>query len=236
MLGIKETMNKSIEILEEAISDVGYWRWWAEKLPDVFQVEFGGVQLWNPPTNPDGPPSGIVALRFIKPTVIAFLTENGASDIQDDWPASLHDDSIDSFTVDCDRFTFTSETEISETLQNCSVELKFGTQEDLYSLNSPVKLAFRAENVGLRIEQHRCRHDDKSEGEIGHDAANNRTDGEHIEAVRRSHRKRNKFGHRFEKLIGRRPVDNLRQTCPGEIAHLQSYPEARCILAKGGAY
>ena len=151
MLGIKETMNKSIEILEEAISDVGYWRWWAEKLPDVFQVEFGGVQLWNPPTNPDGPPSGIVALRFIKPTVIAFLTENGASDIQDNWPASLHDDSIDSFTVDCDRFTFTSETEISETLQNCSVELKFGTQEDLYSLNSPVKLAFRAENVGLLV-------------------------------------------------------------------------------------
>src|SRR5262245_35039291 len=50
--------------LESAISDLGCWTWWAANLPSAFQVEFGGTQLWNPPSGEGQPPSSRIALRF----------------------------------------------------------------------------------------------------------------------------------------------------------------------------
>lgn len=69
-------MTDHLTTLEQAISDVGYWRWWADALPDVFQVEFGGVQLHFPPASPEEPPNDVVALRLYqrKLTVCRFHT------------------------------------------------------------------------------------------------------------------------------------------------------------------
>ncbi len=79
-------MNTKHTILEGAISDVGYWSWWAEELPKVFQVEFGGTQFWNPPSSSDAPPSGQIALRFNTPKFISFLTkEDSPESLPSDW-------------------------------------------------------------------------------------------------------------------------------------------------------
>ena len=49
--------QEHISILESAISDVGHWTWWTQHFPESFQMEFGGVLLWNPPTAEGKPPS-----------------------------------------------------------------------------------------------------------------------------------------------------------------------------------
>ena len=65
-----------LETLAEAISDVGYWTWWAEKLPEVFQIEFGGSQLYFPATSPDTPPQSKVAVQFRQPTSVSFIARS----------------------------------------------------------------------------------------------------------------------------------------------------------------
>jgi hypothetical protein len=67
-------VNEHLTALESAISDVGHWTWWTANLPDTFQVEFNGTQLWNPPLGEGKPPSGQIALRFRKPRRVYFLT------------------------------------------------------------------------------------------------------------------------------------------------------------------
>jgi hypothetical protein len=143
-------MSEHLTILEGAIADVGYWRWWAEKLPNAFQVEFGGVQLWNPPTEVDGPPSGVVALRFGNPTVIVFLTSNEAT-LQTDWRLALHEDRIEPFSISHDALTFQSEELLAEILIGSTAEYILGSEPDLVQNTSPVKLAFRAGSVGLVV-------------------------------------------------------------------------------------
>src|SRR5215475_13507012 len=73
-IAAEQLMNRWLDTLAEAISDVGYWQWWAENLPQHFQVEFGGTQLWNAPMAVGEPPSGQIALRFINPKSMSFLT------------------------------------------------------------------------------------------------------------------------------------------------------------------
>jgi hypothetical protein len=144
-------MKNYINILESAISDVGYWRWWAEKLPDVFQIEFGGVQLWNPPSKTGSPPSGIVAIRFNNPSVVAFLTKNDAIDLPNDWKTLLHEDKIEPFNLDCENFTLCSEEEIEEIIKQCKPDFIIGGSEDLLSINAPIKLAFLTIKVGIIV-------------------------------------------------------------------------------------
>jgi hypothetical protein len=143
-------MSEHLTILEGAIADVGYWRWWAEKLPNAFQVEFGGVQLWNPPTEDDGPPSGVVALRFGNPTVIAFLTSSEAT-LPTEWRFALHNDQIEPFSISHDALTLQSEELLTEILAGCTAEYILGSEHDLVQNTAPIKLAFRAGPVGLVV-------------------------------------------------------------------------------------
>jgi hypothetical protein len=143
-------MSEHLSILENAIADVGYWRWWAEKLPTAFQVEFGGVQLWNPPTEEDGSPCGVVAIRFGQPTAVAFLTSLEA-ELPQDWKTALHEDRIDPFDVGHDQLTLQSETLFHEVIAGCKYEYIIGTESDLLADTAPVKLAFRAGPVGLAV-------------------------------------------------------------------------------------
>ena len=144
-------MSESLAALESAISDVGYWRWWAEELPVVFQVEFGGVQLWNPPTQGDGPPSSIVALRFHRPSVVAFLTDPEAADAAPDWRQALHEDRLEPPAVSYEHFTLTSEEAFQEIVSHCQAELLAGTHADLADTAPGVRLAFRAGAFGLAL-------------------------------------------------------------------------------------
>ena len=74
------------EVLEDALSDVGIWRWWTERLPDAFQLEFLGAQLRRQLTAAAGPTEP-VAVRFDKPSVVAFLSRDPA--LPPDWPELL---------------------------------------------------------------------------------------------------------------------------------------------------
>jgi hypothetical protein len=143
-------MSKHLSILESAIADVGYWRWWTEKLPTAFQVEFGGVQLWNPPTEANGPPSGVVALRFGQPTVIAFLTASETT-APPDWRIALHEDRIEPFSVSHDALTLQSEELLAEVLAGSTAEYILGSELELVRNTAPVMLAFRAGPVGLVV-------------------------------------------------------------------------------------
>ena len=97
-------MNRqTLEILEAAISDVGIWTWWVSG-EDFIQTEFYGVQLFNSPRSESSPPSGQLALRFIKPQLIVTL-ERG--DVETAWYEQLNSDEIDGFTVNHDQFTMT---------------------------------------------------------------------------------------------------------------------------------
>ena len=100
-------MSEYLPALESAISDVGCWTWWTANLPATFQVEFGGVQLWNPPRGEGQPPSSQVALRFRKPRLVYFLTL--AEGVPADWPEQLQLDKLEPPGVGHSAFTLTSD-------------------------------------------------------------------------------------------------------------------------------
>ncbi len=99
-------MSEYLSVLESAISDVGHWTWWTAILPDTFQVEFDGTQLWSPPLREGQPPSGQIALLFRKPRLVYFVTLSDA--VPEDWPDRLQKDELGSFGVNHEEFTLTS--------------------------------------------------------------------------------------------------------------------------------
>jgi hypothetical protein len=62
-----------LDLLADAISDVGYWQRWTAHLPDSVQLEFGGVQLAVIETGMPVPrPIHPLILRFIRPSCVVF--------------------------------------------------------------------------------------------------------------------------------------------------------------------
>jgi hypothetical protein len=101
----------ALDILKSAITDVGYWSWWDTRFFDVFQIEFGGVQLRGLPQKDGEPPPGQVALRFSEPESVSFLTRRAdagskrsarPADLPQDWPDRLHKDAIKPFGLASD--------------------------------------------------------------------------------------------------------------------------------------
>jgi hypothetical protein len=148
-------MSDHLSTLEEAISDVGYWRWWAEALPDIFQIEFGGVQLHFPPDSPSHPPNNVVALRFFEPSVVAFLTDADAKHTAQDWRHALHEDRIEPFSVNHELFTLTSEDVLREVVSGCRIEYAHGSEIGNATKEAPVLLGFRAQEVGFVVRAKR---------------------------------------------------------------------------------
>lgn len=91
-----DSQKKVLAILANAISDVGYWSYWLEHFPDLFQLEFRGVLLWNPPIKEGKPPSGQIALLFQEPYSVDFLTfSNSAGNMPPDWPQLMSQDKLE---------------------------------------------------------------------------------------------------------------------------------------------
>lgn len=148
-------MDDRLSILEAAISNVGYWRWWSQRLPESFQVEFGGVQLWTPLSDEGSPQPGLFALRFHAPSVVAFLTDASAADVPGDWPERLHDDKIEPFSITYEAFFLGSKGDTSDLIENCAIDMRVGTEADLTATPAGVRLAFRAGPVGLIVHAER---------------------------------------------------------------------------------
>ena len=142
-------MEQPLKVLETAIADVGYWRWWTSQLPGAVQLEFGGTQLWFSPTSPDQAPSGLVAIRLRNPLLVAFLTAKPAK-LPDDWPAAMQRDECEPFTVEHDRFTLTSHDDAAAYLaEAASVQALVGTPSDLPKYRGKAILAFWSGPVGF---------------------------------------------------------------------------------------
>jgi len=140
-------MREAFEILEDAITDCGYWRWWTANLPASFQVEFGGVQLFQPPSEASRSPSGIYALRFMQPRKVEFL--DFAADIEEDWFSLLQADKITPPSLGRDQFIL-GDADRAEQLRQQAVHahLHFTSPDS----GGQVHLAFRAgQSFGLFV-------------------------------------------------------------------------------------
>lgn len=144
-------MNEHLPVLESAISDVGCWTWWAADLPKVFQVEFGWVQLWNPPSGEGKPPSNRIALRFRQPRLVYFLTL--ADGVAEDWPDRLHQDELEPFHVDHNAFTLTAAELCRELVEKAGEIRALAGESGNTSLPSAGEafLGFRAGPAGLVV-------------------------------------------------------------------------------------
>ncbi len=144
-------MIENLEILSAAISDVGYWKWWVAKLPQAFQIEFGGVLLWSPPQEEGHPPGGIFALRFKEPVSVSFL--DFSTDLPADWIQQFHDDKLEPFTVEYGSFGFNQETLISDLLKKAVKVTQFhGVEINSQEwVKAKLKLGFAAHEVGLIV-------------------------------------------------------------------------------------
>ena len=141
-------MESPLRILETAISDVGYWRWWTSNLPDAIQLEFGGTQLYFPPASPGQLTSGLLAVRLRKPVAAFFLTRKSAG-VPDDWPEAMARDELEPFNLD-DRFTFTSHDDAARYLAEAgSLKSLVGSESDLSKHRDKALLAFEAGRVGF---------------------------------------------------------------------------------------
>src|SRR5262245_28581037 len=122
------TMAAYLDVLSEAISDVGYWRWWSAQFPEFIQLEFGGTQLWNPPEQEGKPPSGLIALRFTNPVSVSFLTHRDApSDFPQNWAELLGNDTLEPITITYDSFGFNNPSLIEKlSRESKQVDTSFG--------------------------------------------------------------------------------------------------------------
>ena len=96
--------KKTLDILSDAISDVGSWQWW-HTVQDLFQLEFCDVMLYDETTSEKAPHSSMIALRFIDHSFAVFL-DNLEEEQGKKWYDRFHDDEILTFPLDAYEFSF----------------------------------------------------------------------------------------------------------------------------------
>ena len=89
-----------LDALEEAISDVGSWAGWKADLPDLLELTFKDVEIWEAP--PDGaPPPNRATILLEQPLRLAFLTRKDApGDLDPAWADKLGNGIGASFGLD----------------------------------------------------------------------------------------------------------------------------------------
>jgi hypothetical protein len=135
----RETLN----IIANAISDVGYWRWWITK-NDTCQIEFGGVRLLNNDTINRESKSAVIALQYSKNSFLIFFDK--FEEIE--WHKKLQNDEIEPFTVDDDSFIFNDYNSINEIEKEYQKKIIIKADKMGHIKNS---LLFKAGNVAVAI-------------------------------------------------------------------------------------
>ena len=100
------------DILNKAITDVGYWQWWDEQEGD-YMVEFGGVLLYDDTRRGKTPRSSTIALGFYNNAFLIFLD----NDAQPKWYELLLNDAVDPFTMDPGSLVFDDKEHACDLLQ-----------------------------------------------------------------------------------------------------------------------
>ena len=96
--------KKTLDILAEAISDVGSWQWWYEA-ENMLQLEFCDVMLYDETTPEKGPHSSVLALRFFGKPFAVFLDDR-EEDGEKTWIERFIDDEIAAFPLDAYELVF----------------------------------------------------------------------------------------------------------------------------------
>lgn len=96
----KETLN----ILADAISEVGVWQWWQTGEEGV-QLEFGGVTLYDETKAEKAPHSSTIALRF-RGNAFAFFLDDLEEDGEKKWYERFQADEIAYFPIETFDFIF----------------------------------------------------------------------------------------------------------------------------------
>lgn len=104
-----EFTRNTLNILADAISDIGSWQWW-EIGDDMVQMEFCDVQLYDDSKAEKEAHSSTIAVRFYGNTFAVFL-----DNIEDEeWPYKLYNDNIapfplETYELDFDNVKFAKE-------------------------------------------------------------------------------------------------------------------------------
>jgi hypothetical protein len=151
----KEPLTEPIilDILSNAICDVGYWSWWTTDLPAIIQIEFGGTQLYFPPADNSQPPLTQIAIQFRNPKSISFLTRREIESDNQNWFNDLHDDKMEAPTCSYDFFTFTDNllmTEIINEAKTIKTIHGYSPTDNLFQ-SEKYKLVFWAGDYGFAV-------------------------------------------------------------------------------------
>ena len=99
-------MNKdTLNILSDAISDVGSWRWWYTE-DDMFQIEFCDIQFYDDSKpEKDSHSLDVLAIRFTGNCFAVFM-DNYDSETDRNWYERLHNDELAPFAIETYEFGF----------------------------------------------------------------------------------------------------------------------------------
>lgn len=146
--------DSPLKVLERAISDVGQWTWWTGDPTGEVQLEFAGVQLWFAPLDAGQPPSGQVALRFLKPTAVLFISRSDDPALNNhDWPARFQADELGAFTIGYDEFSLTDRATAMSLIGNAThvIELVGERPRETEFDDKNAWIAFWAGPIGVAV-------------------------------------------------------------------------------------
>ena len=99
--------KKALDILADAISDIGSWQWWHLE-DDMLQLEFRDVLLYDASkAEKDTHTMDVIAVRFFG-NVFAVFLDNLDEDGEKPWYERLYDDEIPAFECDGYELEFDS--------------------------------------------------------------------------------------------------------------------------------
>lgn len=161
----KENLEKEVEmsvslseaqilsILGKAISDLGYWSWWATDLPKVIQIEFGRTQLYFPPKDSTLAPNTQLAIQFVNPKSISYLSRAENSEVTQNWFNDLHNDKLEHPFCNDEEFTFTDFSKMTAIINRAkTINTIFGyNPSDNEFKNENYKLVFWADDYGFAV-------------------------------------------------------------------------------------
>lgn len=153
------TETQILEILSEAICDVGYWSWWVTNLPTVIQIEFGGTQLYFPTSDNSQPPNSQIAIQFRNPKSISFLTREELTSDDENWFDDLYNDKMEAPTCSHGEFTFTDQsimTEIINEAKTIKTIHGYSPKDNLFQ-SEKYKLIFWAGDYGFAVSSDEIR-------------------------------------------------------------------------------
>ena len=140
----------TLDILAEAISDVGSWQWWYT-VKDMFQMEFRDVELYDTSTPEKGPHSSTIAVRFFNNSFAAFL-DNREEESGKKWYDRFYDDEIPLIQVEPYELVFDDVDYAKKVLDGFKNRISMKDFEGIGTLSSAKHiLAAKCEGVGFIV-------------------------------------------------------------------------------------